>query len=190
MKLLQPYLNFKFVAIFVTYIVLAFFSLSIAYLLRFDFQVPENFIEGRNSAYIWFVGTQIAFLFAFGQFDAVFSQFRLPDLFRLFISLLLSSLYVLFLWYIYNGDGVPPRSVIITNLLLYFVMISGIRILLRIYSGENFINWLSGIKEYDNIAIIGAGEVGAVIGADLLSKQRILGMKPIVYLDDSKLPGA
>ena len=186
MKILQPYLNFKFVAIFVTYIVLAFFSLSIAYLLRFDFQVPENFIEGRNSAYIWFVGTQIAFLFAFGQFDAVFSQFRLPDLFRLFISLLLSSFYVLFLWYIYNGDGVPPRSVIITNLLLYFVMISGIRILLRIYSGENFINWLSGIKEYDNIAIIGAGEVGAVIGADLLSKQRILGMKPIVYLDDSE----
>ncbi|MDG1701352.1 MAG: nucleoside-diphosphate sugar epimerase/dehydratase [Opitutae bacterium] len=185
MKLLKPYLNFKFVAIFVAYVVLAFLSLSIAYLLRFDFQIPDNFIEGRNSAYIWFIGTQIAFLFAFGQFDAVFSQFRLPDLFRLFFSLLLSSLYVLFLWYIYNGDGVPPRSVVITNLLLYFVMISGMRIFLRIYSGENFINWLSGIKEYDYVAIIGAGEVGAVIGADLLSKQRTLGIKPIVYLDDS-----
>lgn len=185
MKLLKPYLNFKFVAIFVAYVVLAFLSLSIAYLLRFDFQIPDNFIEGRNSAYIWFIGAQIAFLFAFGQFDAVFSQFRLPDLFRLFFSLLLSSLYVLFLWYIYNGDGVPPRSVVITNLLLYFVMISGMRIFLRIYSGENFINWLSGIKEYDYVAIIGAGEVGAVIGADLLSKQRTLGIKPIVYLDDS-----
>ena len=185
MKLLKPYLNFKFVAIFVAYVVLAFLSLSISYLLRFDFQIPDNFIEGRNSAYIWFIGTQIAFLFAFGQFDAVFSQFRLPDLFRLFFSLLLSSLYVLFLWYIYNGDGVPPRSVVITNLLLYFVMISGMRIFLRIYSGENFINWLSGIKEYDYVAIIGAGEVGAVIGADLLSKQRTLGIKPIVYLDDS-----
>lgn len=185
MKFLQPYLNFKFAAIFVTYVVLAFISLSMAYLLRFDFQIPDTFIEGRNSAYVWYIGTQIAFLFAFGQFDAVFSQFRLPDLFRLFVSLLLSSLYVLFLWYIYNGDGVPPRSVIITNLLLYFVMISGMRIFLRIYSGENFVNWLSGIKEYDYVAIVGAGEVGAVIGADLLSKQRSLGMKPIVYLDDS-----
>ena len=116
MKLLQPYLNFKFAAIFVAYVALAFFSLSVAYLLRFDFQIPQSFIEGRNSAYLWYIGTQVAFLFAFGQFDAVFSQFRLPDLFRLFISLLLSSFYVLFLWYIYKGEGVPPRSVIITNL--------------------------------------------------------------------------
>ena len=185
MKLLQPYLNFKFAAIFVAYVALAFLSLSLAYLLRFDFQIPDNFIEGRNSAYLWYIGTQVAFLFAFGQFDAVFSQFRLPDLFRLFMSLLLSSFYVLFLWYIYNGDGVPPRSVIITNLLLYFILISGMRIFLRIYSGENFVNWLSGIKEYEYVAIIGAGEVGAVIGADLLSKQRLLGMKPIAYLDDS-----
>lgn len=185
MKLLQPYLNFKFVAIFGAYIVLAFLSLSIAYLLRFDFQIPDSFIEGRNSAYFWYIGIQVAFLFAFGQFDAVFSQFRLPDLFRLFLSILLSAFYVLFLWYIYNGDGIPPRSVIITNLLLYFVLVSGMRIFLRIYSGENFINWLSGIRAYDNVAIIGAGEVGAVIGADLLSKQRSLGMKPIVYLDDS-----
>ena len=128
MKLLQPYLNFKFAVIFVAYVALAFFSLTVAYLLRFDFQIPQSFIEGRNSAYLWYIGTQVAFLFAFGQFDAVFSQFRLPDLFRLFISLLLSSLYVLFLWYIYKGDGVPPRSVIITNLLLYFVLISGMRI--------------------------------------------------------------
>ena len=185
MKLLQPYLNFKFAAIFVAYVGLAFLSITVAYLLRFDFQIPQSFIEGRNSAYLWYIGTQIAFLFAFGQFDAVFSQFRLPDLFRLFLSLLLSSLYVLSLWYIYNGEGVPPRSVIITNLLLYFVLISGVRIFLRIYSGEDFLSWLSGIKEYDYVAIIGAGEVGAVIGADLLSKQRSLGIKPIVYLDDS-----
>jgi FlaA1/EpsC-like NDP-sugar epimerase len=186
MKLLQPYLNIKFAAIFITYVALAFLSLSIAYWLRFDFQIPVDFIEGRNSAYVWYIGTQVAFLFAFGQFDSVFSQFRLPDLFRLFVGLLLSAFYVLFLWYIYNGNGIPPRSVIITNLLLYFIMLSGVRILLRVYSGENFINLLSGIKEYNYVAIIGAGEVGAVIGADLLSKQRLLGMKPIVYLDDSK----
>ena len=186
MKLLQPYLNIKFAAIFITYVALAFLSLSIAYWLRFDFQIPVDFIEGRNSAYVWYIGTQVAFLFAFGQFDSVFSQFRLPDLFRLFVGLLLSAFYVLFLWYIYNGDGIPPRSVIITNLLLYFIMLSGVRIFLRVYSGENFINLLSGTKEYNYVAIIGAGEVGAVIGADLLSKQRLLGMKPIVYLDDSK----
>ena len=34
--------------------------------------------------------------------------------------------------------------------------------------------------------IIGAGEVGAVLGADLLSKRRTLGIKPIFYLDDSE----
>ena len=53
MKPLQPYLNFKFAAIFVAYVALAFLSLTVAYLLRFDFQIPQNFIEGRNSAYLW-----------------------------------------------------------------------------------------------------------------------------------------
>ena len=45
MKLLQPYLNFKFAAIFVAYVTLAFVSLTVAYLLRFDFQIPQSFIE-------------------------------------------------------------------------------------------------------------------------------------------------
>ena len=84
MKLLQPYLNFKFAAIFLAYVALAFFSLTVAYLLRFDFQIPQSFIEGRNSAYLWYIGTQVAFLFAFGQFDAVFLNFAYRTYFACF----------------------------------------------------------------------------------------------------------
>ena len=185
MKFFKPYLNYKFLKIFTAYIVLAGSTLFFAYLLRFDFNIPELYFENFKSIVTWYVGIQIAFLFAFGQFDVVFSQFKLPDLFRLFISLILSSSYVLFLWYIYKGEGVPPRSVIITNLLLYFISISALRIFFRIHHNEGFLKWLSGKENIFNVAIIGAGEVGALIGADLISKKRSLGVKPVFYLDDS-----
>ncbi len=186
MNVLKPYLNYKFLGIFSAYLILALGTLFVAYLLRFDFSIPEVYLENYKATFIWYVSIQIAFLFAFGQFDVVFSQFRLPDLFRLFISLLLSSFYVLLLWYFYQGDDVPPRSVIITNLLLYFMGIAGLRIFLRIYHNEGFLKWLSGSGELTRVAIIGAGEVGAVLGADLISKRRTLGIKPIFYLDDSE----
>lgn len=185
MQFFKPYLNLKFLAIFLSYIALSFVCFFGAYLLRFDFNIPDSYLENFISVWTWNLGIQIAFLFAFGQFDVVFSQFRLPDLFRLFLSLMLASLYVLFLWYFYQGEGMPPRSVIVTNLLLYFTAISGLRIFFRIYQNEGFFNWLSGRGMQEQVAIIGAGEVGAVIGADLLSKRSALGIKPIFYLDDA-----
>ena len=185
MQFFKPYLNLKFLAIFVTYFALSLACLFTAYMLRFDFNIPDVYFENFKAVWPWYLAIQFAFLFAFGQFDAVFSQFRLPDLLRLFLSLVLASTYALFLWYFYQGEGVPPRSVIITNLLLYFTAISGLRIFFRIYQNEGFSNWLSGRAKQEHVAIIGAGEVGAVIGADLLSKKSMLGIKPIFYLDDA-----
>ena len=185
MQFFKPYLNLKFLSIFVTYFALSLACLFTAYVLRFDFNIPDAYLENFKAVWPWYLAIQFAFLFAFGQFDAVFSQFRLPDLFRLFLSLVLASTYALFLWYFYQGEGVPPRSVIVTNLLLYFTTISGLRIFFRIYQNEGFFNWLSGRAKQEHVAIIGAGEVGAVIGADLLSKKSTLGIKPIFYLDDA-----
>ena len=125
-------------AIFVTYFALSLACLFTAYMLRFDFNISDAYFENFKAVWPWYLAIQFAFLFAFGQFDAVFSQFRLPDLLRLFLSLVLASTYALFLWYFYQGEGVPPRSVIITNLLLYFTAISGLRIFFRIYQNEGF----------------------------------------------------
>ena len=113
------------------------------------------------------------------------SQFRLPDLFRLFLALTFSAAYAIFLWYVYEGDGVAPRSVVLTNLLLLFTSIAGFRIFLRIYYGEGFLNWLTGKQELSNAVIIGAGEVGSLVCTDLLSKRNKLGIKPVIFLDDS-----
>ena len=186
MRILKPYLNFKFLGLVFFYGLLAFLCLAFAYELRFDFNVPDSYLENRNKVFFWFIFMQLAFLFALGQFEAVLSQFRLPDLFRLFIALTLSALYSIFLWYIYKGDGVAPRSVILTNLLLLFTAIAGFRIFLRIYFGEGFYNWLSGRRELSNVVIIGAGEVGSLVCSDILSKQNKLGIKPVIFLDDAE----
>lgn len=186
MKVLKLYFNFKSLGLFVVYGLLGFLSLSFAYELRFDFNIPETYIENRNAAYIWFILVQLAFLLALGQFDSVLSQFRLPDLFRLFIGLFISALYCIFLWYFYEGSGIPPRSVTVTNLLLFFTSLAGFRIFLRLYHGEELLSWFSGTEGFKAVAIIGAGEVGSVICADILGKKKKLKIKPVIFLDDSK----
>lgn len=185
MRLIKPYLNAKFFGLVFFYGFLSFVCLTVAYELRFDFNVPEPYLENRNQLYFWYTFMQLAFLFALGQFETVLSQFRLPDLFRLFLALTFSAAYAIFLWYVYEGDGVAPRSVVLTNLLLLFTSIAGFRIFLRIYYGEGFLNWLTGKKELSNAVIIGAGEVGSLVCTDLLSKRNKLGIKPVIFLDDS-----
>ena len=186
MRILQPYLNIKFFGLVFLYGFLSYLCLTFAYELRFDFNVPDSYIENRNQIYVWFIFMQLAFLFALGQFETVLSQFRLPDLFRLFLALALQSLYCIFLWYIYNGEGVAPRSVIVTDLLLLFISIAGFRLFLRIYFGEGFFNWLSGRHSLKNVAIIGAGEVGSLVCSDILSKKNKLGIRPVLFFDDSE----
>ena len=104
MSILKPYLNIKFFGLVFLYGFLSYICLTFAYELRFDFNVPDSYIENRNQIYVWFVFMQLAFLFALGQFETVLSQFRLPDLFRLFLALGLQSLYCIFLWYICVRD--------------------------------------------------------------------------------------
>tara|TARA_B100001778_G_C18598598_1_gene636035 strand:- start:1302 stop:3167 length:1866 start_codon:yes stop_codon:yes gene_type:complete len=186
MEFLKLYLNIKSLGLLLIYGILGFLSLSFAYELRFDFNIPEAYIENRNTAYIWFISVQLAFLLALGQFDSVLSQFRLPDLFRLFLGLFISAVYCIFLWYFYEGNGIPPRSVTVTNLLLFFISLAGFRIFLRLYYGEELSSWFSTNEGVKSVAIIGAGEVGSLICADMLSKKKKLGIKPVIFLDDSK----
>ena len=186
MRILQPYFNIKFFGLVFLYGFLSYLCLTFAYELRFDYNVPDSYIENRNQIYVWFIFMQLAFLFALGQFETVLSQFRLPDLFRLFLALALQSLYCIFLWYIYNGQDVAPRSIIVTDLLLLFISIAGFRLFLRIYFGEGFFNWLSGRYSLKNVAIIGAGEVGSLVCSDILSKKNKLGIRPVLFFDDSE----
>jgi FlaA1/EpsC-like NDP-sugar epimerase len=182
--ILGRYLNFRNLLLLVFYALISASSYWLAYALRFDFGIeahPEHVMDRINTIW-WVVGLQLMLLYAGGQVDSILSYFRLPDALRLFGALFANCLILLSMWYLYGGDNVPPRAVILTHFLLSFLSIAGFRVFMRVKSSRGPEDWLS-VDTADNVVIIGAGEVGAGLCAELMSKAR-LGMRPVAFLDD------
>lgn len=178
----------------VCYTLLLGFSLWLAYELRFDY----NFKSGDGLPYTkqrwlqltWVVPLELLLLFIFGQFRGFLSYFRLPDLMRIVWALGLASAALVILWYVYNfyqkALVVPDRAVIVVNFLLATILLSSFRMALRAYrEGQSGGKSSSGTSTQRRVAIVGAGEVGAAVAADLLSK-RGLGLRPVAFFDDNE----
>lgn len=181
---LSRYLNFRTLSLVGFYLVVSALSYYIAFELRFDFSVPEDFAQERIASLWWVLMLKLMMLAAFGQFDSILSYFRLPDVLRLFASLFTSAVVLTSMWYVYGGDGVPPRSVILSDLLLSFLMIAAFRVGFRMKASHGLADWF-GDHQAQNVLIVGAGEVGAAICAELSGKSS-LGMRPVAFVDDAE----
>jgi FlaA1/EpsC-like NDP-sugar epimerase len=179
---LLRYLNLRTFALLLFYALVSVASYWAAYELRFDFNVPENHALDRLNTLAWVVGLQLMLLFAAGQVDSILSYFRLPDALRLFGGLFVNALILLSMWYLYSGNNVPPRAVILTYFLLSFLHIAAFRVIMRVKSSRGLEDWLAADSS-ENVLIIGAGEIGAGLCSDLMNKSR-LGMRPVAFLDD------
>tara|TARA_B110000093_G_scaffold65450_1_gene71046 strand:+ start:2694 stop:4514 length:1821 start_codon:yes stop_codon:yes gene_type:complete len=164
------------------YALLCGLSYIVAFQLRFDFKVPEDFYLDMVNTIWWVVALKLMLLVASGQVDCVLSYFRLPDALRLWLGLFAASAILVSMWYVYNGNGVPPRAVILTDFLFSFLMLAGFRVVMRMQASSGLEDWLSW-DEAENVLIIGAGEVGAGLCSELKHKAR-LGMRPVAFLDD------
>lgn len=154
-----------------------------AFQLRFDFNVPEDFASDMIHTVWWVIGLKLALLIAFGQVDCVLAYFRLSDAVQLFTSLLISSSFLVILWYSYSGAGMPPRAVILSDLLLSAFLLIAFRVIMRVRTSSSLNDWFCG-DNIENVIIVGAGEVGAGICSELKNKSRFK-MRPVALLDDN-----
>lgn len=175
-------MSWRVVAISCVYLLILSVSYWVAFELRFDFQVTERYKLVRAETLWWILLLKFSFLLILGQVDSVLSYFRMPDAIRLLQALLISAVFLVILWYQYGGDKVPPRSVILSDFQFSFLAICGLRFSFRILSSRSSKEWLSA-RDTERVIIIGAGEVGAGLCAELQSKVH-LGMRPVGFLDD------
>jgi FlaA1/EpsC-like NDP-sugar epimerase len=176
------YFNLRTFSLLLFYALLCGGSYIVAFQLRFDFNIPQRFALDLTDSIWWVIGLKLMLLVAAGQVDCVLSYFRLPDALRLMCGLLAASALLASMWYFYQGQGVPPRAVILTDFLLSFLLLAGFRVALRVKASRSLqgcFNW----ADVENVMIVGAGEVGASLCAELKSKPR-LGMRPVVFVDD------
>jgi len=187
-------------ALLVGYTGLLIFSLYLSFELQFNFgPIEEDWHNARRHEVLWMIPIQLLMLYAFGQFRGFLSYFRLPDMVRL-SSALACGTGIVFIDYmafsvlrfnfiprwLEDYFVAPPPGAICTNFLISALLLAGFRVGLRSYrEGKPSGRPHTLPSAHRRVAIVGAGEVGSAVAADMLAK-RGLGLKPVAFFDDNE----
>ena len=183
--LIRYILPARTIVLLIAYVLIFWASLFAAYEIRYEFFVPEVWRAARWENLTWVLPLKLLLLFFFGQFGGLLSYFRLPDLYRVFFALTISAMVLAGVWYLAEGRGCPPRSVVAGDYILSLALICSFRVGLRVSRERLGPSTGGGVPPRSRrVAIVGAGDAGAGIAADLLSG-RGYGMRPVVFLDDN-----
>lgn len=113
-------------------ILLLCLSFFLAHLIRFDFLVPEPFLQKLWALMPWVVGMKLGFMFFFNLYRGMWRYTGLNDLFNVGKAMTLGSLsIVVFVLYLNRFEGVS-RSVFIIDWCFSLILIMALRICTRL----------------------------------------------------------
>jgi FlaA1/EpsC-like NDP-sugar epimerase len=160
-------------------------SLWLAYELRFDFTVEAKFQQERLFVLCWLIPLQLVLLGLFHQLNTILGYFSTPDLARMFHALTISSIIALVVWGIWGEGFAPPRGVIVLDFIFCLVGLTGARLALRTFRESLTVSSRTQGQRRRRVAIIGAGDAGAVLAHELSLKPGY-GLEPIAFFDDDQ----
>jgi len=168
----------------------------VAFLLRFEGQVPPSEWVNLKNTLPYIVPLKLILFGAFGLYRGMWRYTSLVDLFNILKTTLISSaILALFILLTYQYKGFP-RSVFILDWVLTFIFISGIRVTVRLLltTKEGKLGSLWGIissrgKESrqrlaKRLLIIGAGDTGEKMLREIKENPR-LNYEVVGFLDDN-----
>ncbi len=160
-------------------IVLSFVSLYLAYLLRFNFHIPDIFMINFFKVYLLLTASKILFLALFRQYHFTWRYYGLSEAKRFFAAILTAYAFAaLILWIFYDYFILFPRSAIIIDMILSLLFLGGLRIAKRVYI-ESFAK-----KGFKSAAIYGVTPRTKHLIDSFLSGD--FGYKPEVVVDDER----
>jgi len=161
-------------------------SLWLAYELRFDFIVDAKAQQERLFVLCWLIPLQLVFLGLFHQLNTLLDYFSIPDLTRMVHALSIASGIALGVRLAWGAGAAPSMGIILLDLVFCIVELTAARLALR-----NFRESIAGSSRKDlhghqnrrRVAIIGAGDAGAVLAHELYLKSGY-GLDPVAFFDD------
>jgi FlaA1/EpsC-like NDP-sugar epimerase len=156
----------------------------LAYQLRFDFNVPEEYQGQLWHHWHWVVAMQLGWLVVFGQFSGIYKYFSLPEIRRLAYAMAFSGISLYSLHYFDIGFS-PPRGVILVECMTGFLALGGLRSAWRLVHERYFSRRNHRCHRERKVAIIGAGGAGADLVRELYARPN-LGLVPVAFFDDAR----
>ncbi len=150
-----------------------------SYALRFNFDIPPNFVETMLRSLIWIIPLQAVIFHSFGLYRGIWRFASIPDLRRIALAAGTVGLAIPALLLMLQRLSDVPRSVLVLHPLLLVLIMGGSRFLYRAWKGGQLIS----PRQFDAepVIVMGAGAAGAMLLRDLAGSQR---WRVVGLLDD------
>ena len=141
------------------------FAWAFAYYLRFNFNIPNEFIVTIWQNLAWVLPLQVGMFFAFGLYQGIWRFASIPDLKRLLKAVAVSVLMASAVYLMLKPFGVIPRSVLILDPILLILLMGGSRFAYRAWKEHH----LYGLTRQSGkpVLVLGAGEAAIALVKDL-----------------------
>lgn len=154
----------------------------LAYLFRFNFDIPPNFSASMLATAAWAIPLQALAFIVFGLYRGVWRFASMPDLQRIFKAIVFSAFLVATVLFMFKPSGVVPRTILMLDPILLILMMGGSRFVYRAWKEHKLYG--STNKLGKPVLILGAGEAAISLVKDLARSEewRVVGL-----LDDDKV---
>lgn len=160
-------------------VVVAALGWGLAYLLRFNFSLQDEFLQQIWRTMPWVVLVQALIFWRFGLYRGIWRFASIPDLKRILIAVGLSSLAVSSILLFMHLQMNVPRSVLVLDPLLLVLMMGGSRFAYRAWR-EHRLYGLSQLQG-EPVLVLGAGEAAVSLLKEL---ERSTQWRVVGLLDD------
>ena len=156
-------------------VVAAAFAWTFAYLLRFNFEPPGNFVTEMMQTLVWVVPLQWLVFWWAGLYRGLWRYASVADLRRIFFAVLSATALVSMVLWMFRVNAVVPRSVLIIDPVLLLLIMGGSRFLYRLWKEQSLYHdiRLSG----EPVLVLGAGDAAVNLSKELSrsSEWRLVG---------------
>ncbi|MDQ3049918.1 MAG: polysaccharide biosynthesis protein [Bacteroidota bacterium] len=170
--------------IFLADLVIVFFSLISAYLIRFNFRIPDVEIATFYYVFPVVLGVRALSFYLFKTSSGIIRYTSTKDVFRILIAVLTGSVFFALLnpvTYLAREFYTVPFSIIIIEFLLTVFVMTTFRMTVKIL----YVERMNPSRDKTNVIIFGAGESGVItkrtLDRDAGSKYKVL-----AFVDDNE----
>lgn len=147
-----------------------------AYLLRFNFIIPAEFMHSMLHTMVWLLPLQAIVFWRFGLYRGIWRFASIPDLKQILMATGIAALSAVAVLFIGRWPEIVPRSVLVLDPILLVLIMGGSRFVYRAWR-EHQLYGLS-YRQGEPVVILGAGEAAVALLKDLerSSQWRVVGL--------------
>ena len=154
-------------------------AFTVAFLIRFD-GMPSEYVPAIARALPILIPLKLGAFFYFGLYRGLWRYVGMQDIISIIKAVSLSSLLgVVVITMLFRFEGYP-RSVFVIDWMVLLLMVSGVRVLIRMF--EEYLGTFAE-QTGKRLLIVGAGDAGEIALRELKNNPQ-LGYRPVGFLDD------